>query len=165
MLLVSLGLMTESENIDNLFYSAEKQFSFGSVVRCSISVKSDSGYTEDLKKIIATFSGDSCSSKILNNCINNYLSQIPKGTIVVLLGMDKEYINETKNIFGSLYKGLRKINALSYTDGERTWVHVAHPSGRLTDKQFTAWVNADNKSKNAHLVQSAIREHKVKHFA
>ena len=165
MLLVALGFIDEYEDINNLFHSSEDSLSFGSVIRCSISVQDSISYTEDLKKIISTFGKDSCSSSIISNCINNYLSDIPSGTIIVLLGMDKDYIAESKRIFCSLYRTMRKINALSYTDGKRTWIHVAHPSGRLADKHFIAWVNAENKSKKVRFVHTAIHEHNANNLA
>ena len=72
---------------------------------------------------------------------------------------------ESKRIFGTLYGTMRKINALSYTDGKRTWIHVAHPSGKLIDKQFITWVNAENKSKKVRFVQIAIHEHNTNNLA
>jgi hypothetical protein len=161
MLLVSLGVMEKESDIDSLFLPSESNFSFGSIVRCSISVRDSNGYTEDMKKIVSSFLDSDISLNVFNNCIERHLKEIPENTIIVLLGMDKDYITLTRNTFSSMYPGTREINELAFSDGKRTWVHVIHPSGRVTDNQFKAWIKGKNKTKKMLLVQQAIYQHRA----
>lgn len=162
LLLQELGLLREDESIDHIFCPTEYEslFASGSLVKCSLMARDGQGYTEDLKKIVSVAKSGGLTHRVIERCASKYLSGIPGGTLVVMLGLDEAYVSYSKKLFSALYTGIRDINELCYSDGSRTWVHVAHPSGRVTDPQFTRWARGETKSNKVALSKEGIRLHR-----
>lgn len=135
-----LGLR-DLPNPDELFLPTEKECQSGSVIKCSISAqKADGSYSYGLKDILAA-DGPSGGMvrKVLNTCIKTHLSNEHPGRAFIMLGVDKSLIEWCRKAFNEVYGHVEKIEDTTYRTQNLSWVHVAHPAGKLTDPQYTKW--------------------------
>lgn len=108
-------LLRPDERVDEKIHVGEKDFAFGSLVRCSLSRKSsnDNSYKSSGALIVKSFQE---VPQILATCAAAFLRPLPERTrLIVMLGVDERYIRECKKFMQRLYpEGFREINAVSY---------------------------------------------------
>lgn len=127
-LLVRLGLLDPTRNIDKVFEASETVFGFCSLVRCTVTyakpgsdefVGSGSAITaRTLEK----------SPAFVRSCIERNLAPMPESVkLVVMLGATKTYVDEVRIALGG--KPLFPGTAYAYLARGRPVIHVPHPSG------------------------------------
>jgi hypothetical protein len=134
--LTTLGLISESENIDEKLRASETRFAFASLVRCTLSLNSKTSG----KLIGKMFRGSPISPAV--ECTSRFLSELPDHLrLVVMLSTDNIYIEGCKKQISSLHSSsFEVINEVCYRTGRVTWVHAAHPSH--TNGWHGRWLDA-----------------------
>jgi hypothetical protein len=137
-LLNKLGLLDCNTAIDDIFLDVEPIFQSGSIIRCSISVRDEDGkYSFKMKDILS----NPDVKKIMWNCIRTHLGQLKIGTILLLLGLDEDYINECKNVFDAIHSNVQFTSLNTYSNNEILCLHITHLTRVITDNQFQNWLN------------------------
>lgn len=152
-----LKVLPSHQKIGDRINSREKDFSFGSVIRCSIAVsKKENPCEEDWKRsggaILSDCVSDDSSKKIIKRCADKFLSTLPSRLcLIILLGNDKKYVDGCFNIFRNIHPSLAishsstwkgKKHPVAYTDGKVTWCHVPHASC-LASAHLKAWLGVE----------------------
>ncbi|MCG8612473.1 MAG: hypothetical protein MI864_18300 [Pseudomonadales bacterium] len=137
-ILAHVGLIPQSspdrlkEKVDELIANPDGEFHFGSLIRCTVerfdekskNWKGSGGGMLD--KFVATEFGQQVSV----NCANQYLSELPSSTKLIVmfgLGTKQNYVNEAFKLYKRARPGnWQWLNDVSYTDGRVTIVHVEH---------------------------------------
>lgn len=135
-----IDLLSERETVESKFTPLERDYAFGSLVRCSLSrLNEKTGKRECTGSVMQkAFTED--VSALVTQCTRRFLADLPPSVrVVVLLGTGNPYIAGCKNVIRLLYgPGFREINEVAYATPGVTWVHIAHPSG--LNGHFDSWV-------------------------
>lgn len=147
-ILQKVGLLLNSETVDEKIIDTEDFFAFGSLVRCSAARLDEKHlrktgvekYITSGQLIIKSFSE---IPNVIRNCSDNFIASLPDSVeLICFLGVTDKYIDECKKIVEKLYpKGFKTINAVSYKNDNFTCVHLTHPSKGNGTKD--AWLDAD----------------------
>lgn len=135
-----VGVLLEEENIDTKFSVSERQFAFGSLVRCSLSRLNKKGERECTGAVMPKAFTEPVQA-VVRRCAEIYLTDLPTSLrLIVMLGTGDPYIKGCRNLVRSLYGvGFEDINEVAYRTPGIVWVHIAHPSGG--NGYFTSWMN------------------------
>lgn len=131
-LLEQLDSESVKRRLDEIIADQNGRFHFGSLVRCTVErFDQKSGKWKGsgggmLDKFVASELG----REVAANCTDEYLSQLPEKTkLVVMFGLGSKlnYVSEAYKLFQKARPGdWRSLNDVSYTDGVITVVHVEH---------------------------------------
>jgi len=145
----SVGLL-KNETITTFnkrFTKDEKDFSFASVVRCSMTGmdRKKRFYTADSPNVLPAFRANSDGYKFVENCVDQHLTNLsPTLTTILLLGNTDAYISALKGVVAAKRGAVVPINEVGYwSDGVR-FVHLAHPS--KGNGHFGAYVRGEGAS-------------------
>lgn len=143
--LQSVSLIKPGEHVSNIIADKNGDMAFGSLVRCSLT------RTDKNNKHTCTGALINKSFKeipqILNNCVSEYLTQLPECTrLVIMLGSGDAYIRNCRKLLAS-HGHVSEVNTVSYTVNGRLFVHLTHPSPG--NGHFTAWINGAEKQQLA----------------
>ena len=140
-ILRSVGLAQNVECLDPLFHSKEKDWHWGSLIRCTLAAwdksvhkktKQPKGWSSSSGLVGRAYSAKA-ASVIPSNCTKRFLSVLPERLrLVILLGNSADHIKRVRTVIGGLHKNLRphpQAPEVAYLAGGATWVHVVHPSG------------------------------------
>lgn len=126
-----LGLLSSSEIIDEKINTLEKDWAFGSMVRCALGlVDVRNGQISRSGSVVKRLAQLSTSSSWLSNCSDAFLSNLPdRLDTVVLLSNDDSYIAACCEVISRLRPNTKRINSVAYSDERITWVHIVHVGG------------------------------------
>jgi len=130
-ILLTLGLLHETENIDLKFREEEKELAFASLIRCSIAridektLKVITGGPMILKAF-----QEPEPKRLITNCAKQFLESLPvRLRLIVMLGVQDGYISECRKLMNELYQGqIKSINPVAYSNSQMMFVHATHPS-------------------------------------
>jgi hypothetical protein len=149
LLLNTLELKDKKIPIDTIFQSTEPNFQCSSLIKCSISALKDGKYSYKLADIMNNdISSGGKVTEIMRRCTRQHLKDDVQGQSFILLGLDKKLIDSSKKIFEEIFGPLDspKKKTCIYRTSMNSWVHVAHPSAKLTDPQYKDWCAGVNKT-------------------
>lgn len=128
-ILSTLGLMPSVRSIDELIADRDGDIAFGSLVRCSVS-KFDSRTSRWVMSgadIMASCLSEGGVGHVISNCTHRHLARLPpRLKLVILFGNNADYVDGCFRAIAGVRPGLRKLNAVAYTDGAVAFVHVVH---------------------------------------
>ncbi|QTA85808.1 hypothetical protein [Desulfonema magnum] len=140
-----VGILKESENVDDKIGDSERTFAFGSLIRCSLARydKKKSAYATSGTLINKSFSE---IPELIKICANTFLADISSSVrLVLMLGTADPYIKHCKNTVKSLYPDeFEEFNIVAYGTGHILWVHLTHPSP--VNGTVKSWLNSEGKS-------------------
>lgn len=160
----AVGLATHVKSVSELISSRERNFGWGSVIRCSLTGwdKNKETFSGESGKVLPAFT-DFEMRPILENCLKEHLEHLPDRTkIVVLLGNADDYIKKMRKAIRAIYPHLiarASYDDIAYYAGGKLWVHVGHPSpgnGYLTE--FLEGDSSTGQGKKRELARQAIRD-------
>lgn len=126
-----IGLMRADETIDEKIDADEKDWAFGSMVRCALGiVDSQDGHISRSGTVVQRLARMNPSSSWLAECSSAFLSYMPEQlSVCVLLSNDDGYIAACQAAITRLRPGTRRINSVAYGDEQVTWIHIVHVGG------------------------------------
>jgi hypothetical protein len=144
-----IGVLADSESIDQKITDSKSNISLGSLIRCSVSRLDEKASRRKGYRVYGCTGPLITKSfreipEVINNCTDKYLSNLP-GTVkvIVFLGNGDSYVKSCQDIILSLYPDdYKRINQMAVFANNRLWLHLAHPSG--LNGHFNAWLK-DNK--------------------
>ena len=150
-----LGVLSQGESISDKINEEERDFSFGSLVRCSLlRIEGSTGLIE------LAFRRE-FPRRIIRTCVRRHLGELPSRLrLVLFFGNSDFYVDRCFELVKELYPDTKKLNGISYYDPleDRTWVHVVHPS-RASGKNFSNWVSGIGKQgMKMRMAKEAIME-------
>jgi hypothetical protein len=129
----ALHLLRPNDHVDRRICATEKDFHFGSLFRCSVSMwdARKSAYAKSGNNILEKFLESDETRKVAHNCTEQHLSALAARTkLVLLLGNNKDYVSGCRVLFKRLYPDLRPLNDVSYATDKITWVHTIHAAAQ-----------------------------------
>jgi hypothetical protein len=140
--LKQLNLLGHNEHVSNEIANPNSRFSFGSMIRCSLTREDKNGiHASSGDLVIRSFKE---VPHIFDNCTEQFLSNLPQDlSLVIMLGISEKYIFGCFDVFKKLYPELQRLNNVSYGFGDKTFVHVAHPSP--ANGHFNDWFKGNSK--------------------
>lgn len=153
-LLKRIELLGKKDHITNEICNPNSHFGFGSLVRCSLTREGHDGkHISSGKLVVKSFKE---IPKVLINCTDQYLSDLPNVTrIILMLGVTEQYIASCYNKLRKLYPSLTSFNSVSYGDHERIFIHITHPSP--ANGHFEKWRKGNSKFDDACIAVSAYK--------
>jgi hypothetical protein len=135
-----IGLLGDNETVDSRFAATEREFGFGSLVRCSLSRLNVAKDKRECTGEVMPKAFIEPVRAVVRRCAQTYLANLPDTVrLVVMLGSSDSYINGCRNLIRSLYgAGFKDVNKVAYQTSGVLWVHVAHPS--RGNGNFTRWM-------------------------
>ena len=155
------GLLRQDETVDEKIRSTEKEFHFGSLVRCSLS-RYDEKESERRKRPVYATSGPLITKSffeipdVISQCTNSFLAQLPQSIkAVIVLGVTDSYVRSFRRKMRELHPhGFRDINLIAYENSRMLWVHLTHPSrGNGT---LNAWLTRGADDTSGHKKELAV---------
>ncbi|GAB4361129.1 MAG: hypothetical protein Kow006_31640 [Gammaproteobacteria bacterium] len=132
-ILVSLGLLSAGEHVEDKIRPTETEWGFGSLVRCSIA-RWDAVSQDHLKtggNILVNATTDPEASKVLRRCVEHFLTPAPNSLrVVIMLGNDQRYVDACRRLFAAHDADIVRLNDVSYGNGRLLWVHTVHPKAQ-----------------------------------
>lgn len=137
-----LSLLTEDEDVGQRIAADERDFAFGSLIRCALSVRDD-----ETGKYLS--SGDiikrSCLGKapqdFIRACTETFLVTLPERLrVIVMLGNEDGYADSCFEAIGRIHSGVRRINKMAYEADGKVFVHVIHPAG-TSGRHIPDWLH------------------------
>ena len=144
-ILTALELLENNDHVDRRICAGEKDFHFGSLFRCSVSMwdKKKQYYAKSGNAILEKFIANSETREVAYNCTDRFLSALPSRTkLVLLLGNTEEYIEGCKSLFKRLCPEIRTLNQVAYSNGRIAWVHAIH--AKALGDYIPQWVTGAN---------------------
>lgn len=140
-MLQALGLLRRDETVDPKMHASEKDFAFGSLVRCSLARRDDEGRLGCTGAIMPKAFSEEIAT-VTRACAETYLTRLPASVrLVLMLGTTDGYIKSCKNLIRSIQSTYTDINEVSYRAGGTVFVHVSHPSG--LNGHHPKWIAGD----------------------
>jgi hypothetical protein len=141
-ILQRLGLLSDKEQVDSRMRRDEKEFAFGSLVRCSLARRNDGGRLECTGAIIPKAFQEEIAT-VTRACAETFLTDLPASVrLVLMLGTTDGYIAGCKKLIRSLHpETWEEINAVSYRASGAIFVHVSSPSG--LNGHHAKWIAGD----------------------
>ncbi|MDT4292326.1 hypothetical protein RO575_22395 [Methylomonas sp. MO1] len=163
-LLTALELKSAKEPIDSLFRPTEQNFQSSSLIRCSISALNAKGkYSYELKEILASDAKSGGKVReILHRCTSRHLTNAKPGETFIMLGLEKELIAWSKELFERHFGKLKTIHETTYRNADLSFAHVAHPSGRQTNPQYLKWCEGAYKKPKVRWALDELHYRKLK---
>jgi hypothetical protein len=136
-----LGVIDETEIIDQRMVATETEIGFGSLVRCSLSRVNKKGALACTGEVMPKAFTEEISAN-LKTCAKIFLGDLPSSVrLVLMLGITDSYIDGCREIVRSFAPRFSEINDVSYRTGDVVWVHISHPSG--LNGNHPAWMAGD----------------------
>jgi hypothetical protein len=137
----------------------ERDFAFGSLVRCSLARMNDKGRLECTGQVMPKAFKEEIASH-LRRCAEAFLARPPETLrLVLMLGTTDSYVEGCRRVIASLYgPRFSNINEISYRTGDIIWTHISHPSG--LNGHHPAWMAGDSATtagRKRHLAMKAVR--------
>lgn len=153
-----LGLLHPSETIDEKISLIEREWGFGSMVRCALGLLKGDVSIERSGTVVQRLAAMPIESSWITRCSSKFLRTLPRSLqVVVLLSNDDKYVEACFAAVRRLYPTTRRINTVSYSDGQVTWVHIVHVGGPGKN-HITAWFDGDGvQGAKRYAAQAAIR--------
>ncbi|MDO6642102.1 hypothetical protein Q4557_19300 [Shewanella sp. 5_MG-2023] len=150
--LKKLHLLEPYEHVSNEITNPNSRFSFGSMIRCSLTREDKDGkHSSSGDLVVKSFKE---VPHIFDNCTEQFLSNLPQHlSLIIMLGVNDKYISGCFEVFKKQYPELKRLNNVSYGFGDKTFVHVAHPSP--ANGHFNDWCKGSSKFLDA---LSAIKQ-------
>ncbi len=128
--------LLDGDALDERIRASEKNFAFGSLIRCSVSQWEDStaSYSKSGNSILQKFAKGDATKLVAEQCAKNYLANLPEATrLVVLLGNEEKYINFCRELIGKVRGEANWVTPMAYDSKGVRFVHVIHAKaqGRL----------------------------------
>jgi hypothetical protein len=160
-----VGLAQHTESVDTLIVSEEQLFSWGSVIRCSLTGWDTSKrvFTGESGRVLPAFNHPEMQV-VVRNCFSRFLSRLSRRTeIVVLLGNADGYMKKMKTIVEEAYRPDFSYDPedknVSYFAGGKLWVHVGHPSkGNGYYNEFVKGSPTSTQGEKREIAKRTIRE-------
>ena len=138
-----LGLLQPSETVDNKIKEDEKDWAFGSMVRCALGIPKESYGIERSGTVVQRLARMPIENSWITRCSSRFLSRLPATVqIVVLLSNDDAYIESCFAAVKRLRPSTRRINSVAYGDGQVSWVHIIHVGGPGKN-HINAWFHGE----------------------
>jgi hypothetical protein len=140
-ILQKLKLLSSEDEIDSHIHANERDFGFGSLLRCSVS-KWDQSRNEWTKSgdTIENLASDPRAACFLTNCADQFLKDLPNRLrLVVMLSNSDSYTQLCRRTITNLHGDVKHLNDVAYGKAGVTWVHVAHPSGS-SGRHIPTWL-------------------------
>lgn len=160
-ILRKVGLLKSGETVDSRICATEKEFHFGSLVRCSLSRYDEQGSSKRGRPVCKT-SGPLITKsfseipKVIDQCVSSFLARLPNSLrLIIVLGVTDSYIRNIRKKMKELHPdGFREINRVAYENNRLLWVHLTHPSkGNGT---LNAWLSSDSDNGSGRKRELAI---------
>ncbi|MFO0992610.1 MAG: hypothetical protein U1E67_11860 [Hyphomicrobiales bacterium] len=153
-----LGLLKLEEVIDEKFSAAEKEWSFGSMVRCALGLPQEDQSIERSGTVIQRLAAMPIDDSWITRCSSAFLGALPTSLrVVILLSNDDRYVDACFAAIRRLRPSTRKLNAVSYGDEQITWVHIIHVGGPGKN-HITAWFEGEGtQGDKRRAAQAAVR--------
>lgn len=130
-ILKRLSLLPQNQSISERITSSERDFAFGSLIRCSIAM-----FDEEKSKwvkagpVVKASAKDPQAQQFVSACTQTFLSELPTRTkLIVMLSNDDDYVDSCYQAVKKIYPDVVRHNEVSYGNKQHKWVHVIHPSG------------------------------------
>jgi len=132
-ILQSVGLLPDEgiSRFERRFESAESEFAFASVVRCSLTGmdRKKEIHTADSPNVLPAFRPNSEGYLFVANCVDQHLAKLsPRTRLVLLLGNTGAYISALQQIIAVKRGRVTPINEVGYWTADVKFVHLARPS-------------------------------------
>jgi hypothetical protein len=125
-----LGILRADEVIDDKISAAEREWGFGSMVRCALGLSHEDNSIERSGTLVQRLTAMPIESSWITRCSSTFLRTLPPSLrVVVLLSNDDKYIEACFAVVRRLRSGTRRINSVAYGDDQITWVHIIHVGG------------------------------------
>lgn len=154
-----VGVLSETEKVDDKIKNSDSNIAFGSLIRCSVSrldKKKENTYSSSGDLIIKSFTE---IPDVINTCTKKYLTDLPPTTkAVFLLGNRDQYVKECQKLLNKLFPNdFKQINSMAVSANNRLWIHLAHPSP--ANAWFNRWLTDETTKTGMKRIQSieAIR--------
>lgn len=128
-ILVKLGLLDEFDDVGRHIAKGEKDFAFGSLIRCSISQwdKKKDAFTKSGGSILQNCMKNRSTRDVAERCADTFLVSLPERTeIVVLLGNEAKYVHACFELIQKSRGEAERINSVAYRSKGVLFVHVIH---------------------------------------
>lgn len=132
--LQSVGLARDEHSVDRLIKPEEREFGWGSVVRCSLTGwdEEKDDFSAESGKVLPALK-DRQMRPVFETCTARFLSDLPESVrLVVFLGNADGYMKIVQQRIRQLYpRDFIKPDGygdIAYQAGGKWWVHVGHPS-------------------------------------
>lgn len=158
-ILCRIGLLDQAETDEEFnrrFEATERDFAFGSVVRCSLSrMNSKTGRYECTGQVMTKAFSEPVST-VVRCCAQTYLSALPANLqVIILLGTTAGYIKDCKKLIRSIHPiSFEEVNDVAYRTDKAMWIHVTHPSGM--NGYYGKWMSADKTDASGSKREDAI---------
>lgn len=145
-LLEALRIRVSASSVDRIFQSSETEIRSSSLIRCSISAQVAPGkYSYKLADVLsADVPSGGRVKEVLIRYVRVHAAPDADNQTFVMLGLDKQLLEWSREAFGSVVGPIERVTETTYRTAKASWVHVAHPSGNLTDPQYQRWCNGEN---------------------
>lgn len=155
----ALELRAKPVDVEQFFEKTEEQIHSGSLVRCSISARTNSGaYSFALKDILAADApAGGKVGEVIRRCTQLHSRPTGGRQLYVMLGLDKELVRLSKTAFSQLVGAVSQVQKTTYRSANVSWAHVAHPSGRLTDSQYQRWCRDEGREPKLEWAREEVK--------
>jgi hypothetical protein len=125
-----LKLLGTDDCIENHLGPDEKDWAFGSMVRCSLGLVDENGDVRKSGNIIPSVVGDPQAAAFVSRCAERYLARLPpRLKTVVMLSNWKPYVDLCFNAVRKLHPDAKRTSDVSYAAAGVSWVHIVHVGG------------------------------------
>uniref|UniRef100_UPI00402B3919 hypothetical protein n=1 Tax=Methylomonas sp. SPW-1 TaxID=3438877 RepID=UPI00402B3919 len=120
-------------------------------------------YSYELKEILASDAKSGGKVReILHRCTSRHLTNAKPGETFIMLGLEKELIAWSKELFEQHFGKLKTIQETTYRNADLSFAHVAHPSGRQTNPQYLKWCEGAYKKPKVRWALDELHYRKLK---
>jgi hypothetical protein len=153
-----LGLLRPEEIIDDKISATEREWAFGSMVRCALGLFKADDSVQRSGSVVQRLAVMPAKDSWITRCSSTFLTVLPASLqIVVLLSNDDRYVEACFAAICHLRPGTRRINSVSYGDGQITWVHIIHVGGPGKN-HVAAWFEGEGtQGDKRRAAQAAVR--------
>ena len=156
--LQALGLLRSTETIVDKISAAEQEWGFGSMVRCALGLPKADDTIERSGSVVQRLAAMPIEASWITRCSSTFLRVLPASLqVVVLLSNDDKYVDACFAAIQRLRPGTRRINSVSYSDGQITWIHIIHVGGPGKN-HIAAWFEGEGtQGDKRRAAQAAVR--------
>jgi hypothetical protein len=135
--------------VDKHFTSAEQNFGFASLLRCSLSDPNGKTSGSPVRHAM----DDELANKWIVNCMQKWLTlPNPRLRLVILFGITDDYAEKVQDRLKLLHgRSFEKINKVAAKAAGMTWIFAQHPS-KISENHYQNWI-----STSAHKKRDAVR--------
>jgi hypothetical protein len=141
-----IGVLGAGETVDEKMVDGEREFAFGSLVRCSLSRLDAKGRLACTGAVMPKAFSEEVSACV-ERCAETFLGTLPASVrLVLMLGTSDGYVEGCRKLIRALNFGaFSNINSVSYRTGTVVWAHISHPSG--LNGHHPTWMAGDRSTK------------------